>query len=443
MTQFETEASEVATESQSIAEQFHRVASLIPADANLTVASPETSVNEAISLMRERGASQLAIVLADKVLGVFSYRSLADRVLEIDRTGKDIGELPIVEFAIHCRFMQPSDNWESVLDYLEEAEVVLVGSQEDLQGYVTALDVLRYLYEIASPFVMIAEIELALRRIIQTTTDNAEFQECVKNSLSHFYGEDRAPKSPLEMTFNDYIQVFNDGRNWPLFREVFGSTDWHRKRVRDNLEQVRQLRNVVFHFTRQLNREDLETLAKHRNWLLLRATTFDTLRLISAETTAKSHTLSEPESSEVWSRDEFLMLLQDAGQSSAISVVDRILSWAEANELVVSWNRDAHAFSVTYESGEMGCEIITVSTGRKQPIVQFNFDQLSKTDVLARREQREQLLGKINAIKGVDVSEQLIVKRPAIFLSRFASDESWILLAESLEIIISALRKQR
>ena len=43
----------------------------------------------------------------------------------------------------------------------------LVGEPNRLQGIVTAMDILRYMYGVASPFVLIAEVELALRALMQ------------------------------------------------------------------------------------------------------------------------------------------------------------------------------------------------------------------------------------------------------------------------------------
>lgn len=70
------------------------------------------------------------------------------------------------------------------------------------------------------------------------------------------------------MTFNDYVQIIGDGRNWEHFRAVMGGS---RNRTRAKLEQLRDLRNVVFHFKRELTVEEYETLAAGREWMLLKA----------------------------------------------------------------------------------------------------------------------------------------------------------------------------
>ena len=51
------------------------------------------------------------------------------------------------------------------------------------------------------------------------------------------------------MTFNDYVQIIGDGRSWDHFQKFMGG---NRVRTRAKLEQLRDLRNVVFHFKREI-----------------------------------------------------------------------------------------------------------------------------------------------------------------------------------------------
>ena len=70
------------------------------------------------------------------------------------------------------------------------------------------------------------------------------------------------------MTFNDYVQIIGDGRSWDHFQTFMGG---NRVRTRAKLEQLRDLRNVVFHFKRKITVEEYETLAAGREWMLLKA----------------------------------------------------------------------------------------------------------------------------------------------------------------------------
>ena len=89
-------------------------------------------------------------------------------------------------------------------------------------------------------------------------------RSCIENALSAKYNDRELPLQLEKMTLDDYAAVLRDGRNWQHFEAVFGGT---RERTRGRLESVRDLRNVVFHFRRELSVEDHERLTSCRNWL--------------------------------------------------------------------------------------------------------------------------------------------------------------------------------
>jgi len=208
------ESSEFQAASQSLAELFHLVKSLIPEGQDLVVVLPEMTVAEAIQLMEKRDFSQLPVIAGQAVLGVFSFRSLALRLLKMGKIGEHFGDLRVDEFVEKFKFVQLSDNWESIVDHLDSDDGVLVGHRDQLEGILTPMDVLTYLQGIASPFVLLAEIELSLRRIICACVTEDELEVCARNCLAGKYPSDQMPTGLSQMTFNDYAQIIGDGRNW-------------------------------------------------------------------------------------------------------------------------------------------------------------------------------------------------------------------------------------
>jgi hypothetical protein len=73
------------------------------------------------------------------------------------------------------------------------------------------------------------------------------------------------------MTFNDLILLISYGRTWHKFEQVFGAGTWHRKRVQSELTETREIRNDVFHFRRELEKEDIDKLLRTRDWLKMKA----------------------------------------------------------------------------------------------------------------------------------------------------------------------------
>ena len=260
---------------ESIVELFHMVKSLIPDGQKVVAVNPETRVADALAVMEAKRYSQLPVVSGNAVLGVFSYRSLSHKLAELGPITTDFRDLPVDEFMEPFAFVQPMDKWESTLDHLDKKDGVLVGNRNRLQGILTAWDVLTYLDEIASPFVLLAEIELSLRRIIEASIDEEQFRQCALNSLAKKYDEESMPASVSDMEFNDYVQIVGNGRNWPLFEAAFGKGEWLRKQTVARLKEVRDLRNDVFHFRRQMEEIDNKTLVKHRDWLEMKSRSFE------------------------------------------------------------------------------------------------------------------------------------------------------------------------
>jgi hypothetical protein len=175
------------------------------------------------------------------------------------------GDLVVEEFIEAFEFARVTDEMQQVFGAMDRDNGVLIGSPDHLQGILTPMDFLRYLYDVASPFVMISEIELALRALIRIAVTDEELRLCAEHSLSRLSVNGRTPSRLEDMTFDNYRSVICDSRNWTRFEAVLGGT---RHRVSAKLKEVCQVRNDLFHFKRQITITDHETLAEHRDWLL-------------------------------------------------------------------------------------------------------------------------------------------------------------------------------
>ena len=128
------------------------------------------------------------------------------------------------------------------------------------------MDFLRYLYQVASPFVMVSEIELALRALIRIAMSQEEIVIAAKRCLSSVYGgEDKVPAALEDMSFDNYQSLISYGDNWTHFDAVLGGT---RTRASGKLKEIKAIRNDLFHFKREITLQDHQALTDHRNWLL-------------------------------------------------------------------------------------------------------------------------------------------------------------------------------
>jgi CBS domain-containing protein len=255
------------TEPERFSAFFHMVNRVIPADQQVECVQPETPARDALRLMRQKGYSQIPVVQGRSVLGMFSYRAFALEALDDESRSQSLADLPVEEFLHHDppTFARLTDEFRGLIEVLDLKDCVVVSGPEDLVAIITPMDVLRYLHAIANGFVLIEEIELALRALIRMALGEGDlFATCIQNALANKYTE-QLPTVLEEMTFDDYAALVRDGRNWRHFEPVFGGT---RERVRGKLEPIRDLRNDVFHFKRELHPEDRKRLTACRDWLL-------------------------------------------------------------------------------------------------------------------------------------------------------------------------------
>jgi CBS domain-containing protein len=248
-------------------EGFHTVNRVLPEGQQVTAVDPSTPAREALAIMRERGFSQLPVRQGRSVLGIFSYRAFALEAVRSEGRASDLASLPVEEFLDHEKptFARLNDEFRSLIDVLDREDSVVVSGPEELLAILTPMDVVTYLNMVANSFILLEEIELALRRLISDATAKPDvLRTCVVNALSSLYKEKKLPDRLEDMTFSNYVTLLGDGRNWSTFEPFFGGT---RERIRAKLEPIAELRNVVFHFRRELSIEDREQLSTCRDWL--------------------------------------------------------------------------------------------------------------------------------------------------------------------------------
>lgn len=242
---------------------FHRINRMIPDSQRLATVPPSMAVPEALGIMTAGAFSQIPVSIKGAVLGLFSYRSLVRFLLHATKP------VPLSDLTVgECMDSDPhmaraSDEVSKIFDRLDRDDAVLVGEPDRLQAILAPMDVLRYLYAVASPFVLISEIELAFRRLIRSCSDDVAIEMFARRSLARRYAPDAIPTVLEAMSFGDYMDVVCWGENWPAFQSLFGGS---RDRMRAKLDELRELRNVIVHLKRSVTAEEYERLVSHRDW---------------------------------------------------------------------------------------------------------------------------------------------------------------------------------
>lgn len=263
--------SAAAKELDLASELFHRINRIIPQNQVLLTVPPSCRANQAVVLMLEHGYSQLPVVDNGEVLGVFSFRSFARDAARttLDEWTKQKcapGDLRVDDCMEQFQFARVTEEMVGVFDAMDRDNGVLVGTPERLVGVLTPMDFLRYLHQVASPFVMVSEIELALRALIRIAMSAQEIEIAAKRCLTGAYGaQDSVPTALEDMSFDNYQSLISRGDNWTHFEPVLGGT---RTRASGKLKEISAIRNDIFHFKREITLQDHQTLSDHRNWLL-------------------------------------------------------------------------------------------------------------------------------------------------------------------------------
>ncbi len=254
-----------------LASLFHRVWSVLPSDQDIVDASPDDAVGDALARMAEHDFTQLPVRAGVQVLGVFSYRSFARRapeqVEQMQRT--PLREMPVEGFIDRPVFVSPYAELPELFDVLDTEDAVFVGDERRLEGIVTTVDILRWLHNLAEPFVRLGEIERSLREIVVRRLSAEQIQECAERTLGQNYEgrRDRLPRRVEAMSFDELRLMVIDGRNWRLLQPALGQ---HIEMAKMKLAPLPALRNDVFHFRRDLEAADLTTIRTAREWLLTR-----------------------------------------------------------------------------------------------------------------------------------------------------------------------------
>jgi len=208
----------------------------------------------AIEIMFENDYSQLGVKRDDELIGMVSYRSIS-RILSILRKLGAEKNLPgrTVQIAIEDvePVVEPTADLVVLFDLLAEDPYVLVDDpdQESLQ-ILTNYDLLHYLRDSIEPFLMIEDIEIAIRTLLQEA-----FPDDLDTELQNFYQNKdiRTPEGLTDCSFGHYPQFMC--QNWPQFESYFEENGDFVRRL---INEVGDIRNQIFHFRTERHNPDVD-----------------------------------------------------------------------------------------------------------------------------------------------------------------------------------------
>ena len=208
----------------------------------------------AIEIMFENDYSQLGVERDGELIGVVSYRSIS-RVLSILRKLGADKNLPgrRVQIAIEDvePVVEPTADLVVLFDLLAEDPYVLVdNSERESLQILTNYDLLHYLRDSIEPFLMIEDIEIAIRMLLQEA-----FPDDLDTELQSFYQDKdiRTPEGLTDCSFGHYPQFMC--QNWPRFESYFEENGDFVRRL---INEVGDIRNQIFHFRTERHNPDVD-----------------------------------------------------------------------------------------------------------------------------------------------------------------------------------------
>ncbi|WLG34343.1 CBS domain-containing protein [Pseudomonas simiae] len=234
--------------SGAVSEPAFRVSRLEAANVKLITVKPDSSLVEAITLMLRHDYSQLPVMTSEReVKGVISWESIAPK-LALAKSDSVF----VRDYMKPHREINSVDSIFSALPRIVEYSYVLVRSPDQrISGIITTTDLSAQFKQLSEPFLLLAEIENHIRKLIDGKFTKDELSNIVNPSDS-----ERAIESVADLTFGEYIRLFEDPTLW-----LKTNLQVDRKTFIKELDKVRIIRNDVMHFDPDgISEEDHELL---------------------------------------------------------------------------------------------------------------------------------------------------------------------------------------
>lgn len=228
-----------------------------------TAASPDDpvtvdlddSIQKALTLMLDKDFDQLPVMSDDGVEGTVTYKSVAKYVKSME--DPRVSETS-VKIALNTNpvFINRNHDIFDLFDTLAEDDYVLIGDDDELEGILTRYDLFHFLEHQVEPFLKIGGIEESLRHLFHASCDDLD--QRIEDTFADRaeYDENYEPPERLEdFSFDEYRMFImrNLDRLPPRLSQ-------ERDMVESLLEDIREMRNALFHFRAEADEIDRDQL---------------------------------------------------------------------------------------------------------------------------------------------------------------------------------------
>lgn len=218
---------------------------------------------DALVAMEAAATDHAVIVDSSASLGLFGLTDLRRMAADLHGLSPDWSVGALARRPLRC---STDDELAEVVERLQRMSAVLVVGDDGSDGLLTSNALLLTLAAIAEPFLVIADIEAAIRTVLDIRIPAHERAGVLADVLGGTV-ERPAPEGLDVLSMGDYENLIGAKRMWPRFADVYKNRDI----VRNKLARVRALRNQLFHFRGALEPEDVDDLKTQRWWFTVAA----------------------------------------------------------------------------------------------------------------------------------------------------------------------------
>ena len=212
-----------------------RIEALAAANHEPTVAHPEGLLSEATTLMLLNDYSQLPVTQDNreirKIEGMISWKSIGSRL----SSGLDCTRIRDCMNPQVYEVRQDTPLLDAVADIATNGYTLVRDSTNRIVGIVTTSDLSKEFQELASPFLLIGEIEKYLHTLVHGQFTAEQIQAALPEGLT--------ATGTADLTLGGYCRLLQKPVNWEKLGLRFGQ-----KQFVARLEAVREIRNEVMHF---------------------------------------------------------------------------------------------------------------------------------------------------------------------------------------------------
>jgi predicted transcriptional regulator len=229
------------------------IGSLPSANLGVSYVSPQDHLDRAQSIMMRHDYSQLAVMSGTRNLrGAISWESIAQARIRNPSAG-------LVEAVIAAEVVRSDDDLLAQIPRIADAGFVFVQAfDRHFSGIVTTADLSNQFATLAKPFLLIAEIERRIRRIIDRAFILPEIRGATDPSDA-----DRPVESADDLTVGEYVRLLENPDRWVRLGWALD-----RKEFIEALHQMRGIRNDVMHFSPDpLDDEQIVQMQTFLKWL--------------------------------------------------------------------------------------------------------------------------------------------------------------------------------